>query len=467
MAAVMNDLRLKDVLRGGDGPVTDALTAAGFSAEAAVARAALFATAAGDLKQRGLGESATVLARFVPGRIEVLGKHTDYAGGRSLLVTVERGFCMVAAPRADRTVRVWSKDSLDRATFEIDPDLQPTIGHWSNYPMTVARRIARNFPGDLRGAEMAIASDLPMASGMSSSSALMVTVFLTLADINGLIERPELTANVHSPEELAGYLGTVENGQTFGSLAGDAGVGTFGGSEDHTAMLCCKAGTLSQYSFCPVAHERDVPMPPGHVFAVGSSGVAAEKTGGAREKFNRLARLTVGVAEVWRRETGRDDPHMAAAVNSAPGAAEEIRRIIGAAKLDEFTGADLLERFEQFHAESVEIIPAAADALANRQMGPFGQLVDRSQHLTETLLANQVPEQIELARTARALGAVAASAFGAGFGGSVWAMVPTDQAEGFIARWAETYHRAFPQHAERSCFFLTAPAPPATAVTVS
>src|SRR6185369_2257727 len=43
---------------------------------------------------------------FVPGRIEVLGKHTDYAGGRSLLCAVERGFCIVARPRADAVVRI-------------------------------------------------------------------------------------------------------------------------------------------------------------------------------------------------------------------------------------------------------------------------------------------------------------------------------------------------------------------------
>jgi galactokinase len=43
---------------------------------------------------------------FVPGRIEVLGKHTDYAGGRSLLCAVERGFCVTAAPRNDDVMRV-------------------------------------------------------------------------------------------------------------------------------------------------------------------------------------------------------------------------------------------------------------------------------------------------------------------------------------------------------------------------
>ncbi len=455
----MMTLTLKDVGDAAGGVVAGALQAAGFTPAAAGARTELFAKAAAELTARGLAGETAVLARFVPGRIEVLGKHTDYAGGRSLLAAVERGFCMVAAPRDDRRVRVSSCDVADLAEFEIDPGLQPTIGHWSNYPMTVARRIARNFAGDLRGAEMAVASDLPIASGMSSSSALMVTVFLTLSDINGLAERDEYTSNIHSPEELAGYLGTVENGQTFGTLAGDAGVGTFGGSEDHTAMLCCQAGKLSVYSFCPVVHERNVALPTGFTFAVGSSGVAAEKTGDAREKFNRLSRLTVAVAEVWRQATGRDDPHMAAAVASSADGVDRVREVIQSAQHEEFSPAELSDRFEQFYAEAVEIIPAAAEALAAGDLAAFGELIDRSQHLTETQLKNQVAEQVCLARTARQLGAAGASAFGAGFGGSVWALVAEDDAEAFLARWAQAYHAEFPQHEGRSAFFRTAPAP--------
>ena len=75
---------------------------------------------------------------------------------------------------------------------------------------------------------------------MSSSSAMVVAFFLALAKINRLSERPEYRENIHNQEDLAGYLATIENGQTFRKLAGDNGVGTFGGSEDHTAILCAK-----------------------------------------------------------------------------------------------------------------------------------------------------------------------------------------------------------------------------------
>ena len=88
---------------------------------------------------------------YVPGRIEVLGKHTDYAGGHSLVAAAERGFCLLAMPRSDRIVRITDVGFSETIEFEMGPDLEPEIGSWSNYPMTVARRVARNFAEPLRG----------------------------------------------------------------------------------------------------------------------------------------------------------------------------------------------------------------------------------------------------------------------------------------------------------------------------
>jgi len=153
---------------------------------------------------------------------------------------------------------------------------------------------------------------------------------------------------------------------------------------------------------------------------------------------------------------------MAAAVAAA--GADEVRRAIVGATYEGFTGEELVERLDQFVAESTEIIPAAAEALRAENMGLFGDLVARSQHLTETKLKNQVDEQIFLARTAREQGAVAASAFGAGFGGSVWSLVAEDQADGHLSNWSEAYHSAYPQHEDRSGFFLTRPASSAIAI---
>src|SRR5207245_3711462 len=105
--------------------------------------------------------------------------------------------------------------------------------------------------------------------------------------------------------------------------------------------------------------------------------------------------------------------------------------------------ASLRPRLEQFLAESWEIIPAAAEALAQGDTTALGPLVDRSQALAAQGLGNQIPETIALARRARELGAAAASAFGAGFGGSGWALVREVDAPEFREGWARGDERAF------------------------
>ncbi|MBC7894285.1 MAG: galactokinase, partial [Cytophagaceae bacterium] len=86
-------------------------------------------------------------------------------------------------------------------------------------------------------------------------------------------------------------------------------------------------------------------------------------------------------------------------------------------------------------------------------------LADRSQRAAEEWLGNQVPATIALARQARELGAVAASAFGAGFGGSVWALVPSASAGAFAEAWKAAYGEAFPELAPLSQFFCTPAGP--------
>src|SRR3974390_814246 len=264
--------------------IADSLIAAGMSKAEASAKAESFAAL-----ERHLPTGGAPLRWFVPGRIEVLGKHTDYAGGRSLLCTAERGFCVVAMPRADVVVRIHDIVRRKNAHLLLSSDLAVDHFGWSVYPSVVLRRIARNFPGATVGADIVLASDLPSAAGMSSSSALVVAIFAVLSAVNHLAERHEYAANITSADDLAGYLGCIENGQTYKSLAGDRGVGTFGGSEDHTAILTSQPRHLKQYSFCPVRFERSVKVPDDCVFVIGVSGVVADKTGSAKELYNRAS----------------------------------------------------------------------------------------------------------------------------------------------------------------------------------
>lgn len=402
-------------------------------------------------------------ALFVPGRIEVLGKHTDYTGGSSLTCATERGFCVVAVPGTGRTLRIVRVETGEAVQTDVQAADPPPEGHWATYPLTVVRRVAQNFNGNstghpLRGGTIAFSSTLPQAAGMSSSSAMVVAFFLALRAMNELTVRPRYQDHLRRPEALAQYLGAVESGQPFGPLAAQAGVGTFGGSEDHTAILCAAPGELRRFSYCPVRFEEAVALPDAYRFVVAVSGVRAEKTGGARDRYNRASQRAAAAAAAWRASTGHDDPHLGAAMRRPGFTLAQMRAALRA----ETTAPEpLIQRAEHFYVENQEVLPAAIEALRAADWDAFGTAVERSQRAAEQLLDNQVPETMFLARAARREGAVAASSFGAGFGGAVWALVPHDEVDRFRTAWADAYAAEFPERAEAARFFTERPGPAA------
>ncbi len=435
-------------------PVRARLEEAGFSGDRLAVK-----QAARDRCEAALGTGGPAIGLFVPGRIEVLGKHTDYGGGRSLLCVVEQGFVAAVRTRADDRVVIDALDAGERFECRIDGAIEPRIGHWTNYPATVVRRVARNFAGARRGVDMAFSSDLPLAAGLSSSSALMILVFAALAWANRLDETDEYRASIDGRLALAAYAATIENGRSFYALEGDRGVGTFGGSEDHTAILSCRPGMLAQYAFGPLRFEREVALPEPWVLVVAASGVLAEKTGAAMALYNRASRLAGDALAVWNAATGRSDASLEHAVTSATDGAERlletIREAGAAGQHDE--PAALLNRARQFCLESRQLVPAGFDALASGDVEAFGRVVERSQQAAEEWLGNQVPETTFLARSALDCGASAASSFGAGFGGSVWALTRREHLGPFIAEWRRRYAAAFPEPATRAVYVPTRP----------
>ena len=436
------------------------LVAAGMSAAEAQRKVELFgACAAAIASLDASADDTQPLAFFVPGRIEVLGKHTDYAGGRSLLCAMERGFVVLARPRADTVVRAVDVVRGETRALSLDSTMEPAVGDWSTYLSTVVRRVARDFPAVQRGMDIVFASDLPPASGMSSSSALVIAVFLALDAVNGLGRDPHYQTAISSREHLGEYLGAVENGRPFGLTAGGLGVGTLGGSQDQTAILCCRAGVMSRYAFIPVRAEGDVPFPADRVFVLAYSGVAAEKTASARLRYNEASQAVVEILALWNETTSRSDASLGHAVLSRPDAPSEFRRMLRTSRAKGFTSQRLLDRFEQFMAEAFDIIPAAVEAFARGDLVAVGELVARSQHGAESLLGNQTAETIDLVRMAGELGADAASAFGAGFGGSVWALVDASRAAQFAADWRAVYATVHEAAATRAEMIITAPGP--------
>lgn len=416
----------------------------GLPADEAESKSALFGSALTGFA--ALSPSRPTHAWWIPGRLEVFGKHTDYGGGRSLVAALPRGFAFVAAPRHERRVHV-----VDAATGTRHRVGEPPTTGWQQYVDVAVARLARNFPGGQPGADIAFASDLPPASGLSSSSALVVGIATVLCRLWELEARPEWRLQIRHRSDLAMYFACIENGMTFGSLTGDGGVGTLSGSEDQTAMLLARPGIVSEYSYTPLRHLADAEVPGTWQFVVASSGVAAEKTRGARDAYNRLSAGVAALLQVWN--TGRpQSPSLASALASNATAGLELRQELGQARVPGWTEQQLLDRLAHFELED-GLVPQATRAIAAGDRAALGDLSLLSQRGAEQLLRNQVPETIALAQLARTCGAIAASSCGAGFGGSVWALVGRADAAAFAADWIARY-RANPPSAVVPTAFL-------------
>ena len=370
---------------------------------------------------------------WVPGRIEVLGKHTDYAGGCSLTCATSLGLAVVAAAREDDLVRVVT--AFGEVDFLLsDPGVGQQDGWW-RYTVSVARRLVEHFAIQ-HGCDIAIIGNLPPAAGLSSSSAFVVAVHAALAWSNRLSTNPRWLASIHDGMDAVHYLGCHENGSSFRDLPGAAGVGTFGGSQDHVAIVHSQAGHLGSWRYAPVAPLALHRWPADWSFAVAVSGVVAEKATAARGAYNGLSLLARQAAQAINARMGTDHPHLGAILAADPSAVDLLEQ-----------DPVLYRRAHQFAIESRRLVPEAGKAIDRGEAKTFATIVRESQQLAETGLVNQVPETIWLAANARRFGAFAASAFGAGFGGSVWAAFPSTTAHGDAQRWIDAYLSAFPSHA--------------------
>ena len=108
-----------------------------------------------------------------PGRVNLIGEHTDYNLGFSLPMAIDRAIWIALRPRRDRSVRLESKDFPEPAAFSLD-EIPPVEG-WANYVHGMAWAL-RESGLPLSGWEGILASDLPVASGLSSSAALEMAV---------------------------------------------------------------------------------------------------------------------------------------------------------------------------------------------------------------------------------------------------------------------------------------------------
>lgn len=130
-------------------------------------------------------EKAPEVETRAPGRVNLIGEHTDYNDGFVLPADIDRAIWICAAARNDRMVRVHSLDFGQTVTFDIDRVVKDERTSWSNYIRGVIDQYNRR--GDeIRGMDMLVSGNVPVGSGLSSSAALEVAAAETCRVISGL-----------------------------------------------------------------------------------------------------------------------------------------------------------------------------------------------------------------------------------------------------------------------------------------
>jgi galactokinase len=127
-----------------------------------------------------------------PGRVNLIGEHTDYNDGFVLPAAIEFYCWVVAAPRSDRKLIIHSQNFNETVEADLDSLAPKGNRHWANYPLGVAWAVEQGGKR-LRGANLLISGDVPLGAGLSSSAAIEVATGFALAEQSGLaLDRTEL-----------------------------------------------------------------------------------------------------------------------------------------------------------------------------------------------------------------------------------------------------------------------------------
>jgi len=303
-------------------------------------------------------------------------------------MAVQREIRIAFRQRDDRRVRLVSTCGFPEREFEIGPAIPPhPAGDWCNYGKAAAQALVE-IHANLHGMDAMVWGDIPEAAGLSSSSALVVASAIALLAANRL------------PWEPGSLAGLLARGERY--------VGTQGGGMDQTVCLCARPGHALKITFTPFAWTP-VLLPADWIFLVGHSLVVADKSLGARERYNstpvrcREALVRLGLGATY--------PEVLAQHPLPVLLAEAARKLSG----------NLLGAFRHVVTEAVRVDEAVA-AMSAGDMAAFGGAMTASHHSLSRDLEVSCPQLDELVGAFVAAGAAGARVTGAGFGGCVVAL---------------------------------------------
>lgn len=170
-----------------------------------------------------------------PGRVNLIGEHTDYNDGFAFPIAIDKRTTVAARVREDRLLRVTSSSfpgMVEVNLDDVDPD---ALTGWAAYPLGVAWAMSLAAAGGasgLSGMDLALTSDVPAGAGLSSSAAVECAVALALSDLWGLgLDRPELAR-----------IGQLAENRVVGAPTGimDQSASLLG-EPDHGILLDCQS----------------------------------------------------------------------------------------------------------------------------------------------------------------------------------------------------------------------------------
>jgi len=387
-----------------------------------------------------------VVAVRAPGRVNLIGEHTDYSGLPVLPIAIDRSTIIIAAPRNDSGLFLSNADSAYAPReFTLETKIPPyPAGDWANYVKAAVQGVIDHFGRRgvdvhrMRGVTMRLDSAVPAAAGLSSSAALTVAATLAFMAVNDLELAPLETASMVARSEW--YVGTMAGGMDQAA--------SILGARDHALFI----------EFNPLRLRR-VAMPPEAALIVADSLEVADKSGRVREEYNRrvvecgiaariLSRaLNIDGANIlgdivtrvpdWRADELVDVLRDSAPERLSGGITQAARileipearlrsQLLGDAKsnpirIDERRPLEILRRARHVLTETERVVEAA-QALSAGDLALMGELMNASHRsLRDDFDAStaRLDAMVECACRGDALGA---RLTGAGFGGCMIAL---------------------------------------------
>ncbi len=319
----------------------------------------------------------TTVTAFAPGRVNLIGEHTDYNGGLALPFAIADGVTVRATASRDGRVEAFASDLGETDRFALQA-IEPAPG-WRAFVRGVVAELSRHGLA-LPGARLEISGTVPRGAGLGSSAAFTVALALSLAALAG---SPSIDRM-----ELARLCSRVEN----------AWVGAHTGLLDQLTALFGRRAHALVIDFRALSLQL-VPL---------------------ELEENRLVLL----------DSGEQHANAAGGYNQRRGECEQARALLGVASLREARLGDvarlpapLSDRARHVIDENERVL-RAVEALEKRDWPALGRLLDASHASSRDLYELSTPAVEAAVQRLRRAGALGARLVGAGFGGHVLGLLP-------------------------------------------